>query len=56
MGDKFSVADAYLFKVLNWTNFHDIDLAKWPSIKSFMGRVGGRPKVQEALKAEGLAK
>jgi glutathione S-transferase len=56
MGDKFSVADAYLFVVLNWTHMHKIDLGKWPNIKAFMGRVGGRPKVQETLKAEGLAK
>jgi glutathione S-transferase len=56
MGDKFSVADAYLFTVLNWTNFHHIDLAKWPNIKAFMTRVAARPKVQEALKEEGLVK
>ena len=53
-GDKFSVADAYLFTVLNWTNLHKIDLGKWPNIKAYMGRVGARPKVQETLKAEGL--
>jgi glutathione S-transferase len=56
MGDKFSVGDAYLFTVLNWTNLHKIDLGKWPNIKSYMGRVGARPAVQETLKAEGLHK
>ena len=56
MGDKFSVADAYLFNVLNWTNPLKIDLEKWPNIKSLMGRVGARPAVQETLKAEGLIK
>jgi glutathione S-transferase len=56
MGDKFSVADAYLFNVLNWTRMHKIDLEKWPNIKAFMGRVGARPAVQETLKAEGLVK
>jgi glutathione S-transferase len=55
-GDQFSVADAYLFTVLNWTSRHDIDLAKWPNIKNFMARVASRPKVQEAMKAEGLIK
>jgi len=53
-GDKFSVADAYLFTVLNWTNFHKIDTSKWPNIQAFMKRVAARPKVQETLKAEGL--
>jgi glutathione S-transferase len=56
MGEKFSVADAYLFTVLNWTGMHKIDLAKWPNIKGFMARVAARPKVQETLKAEGLIK
>ena len=56
MGDKFSVADAYLFTVLNWSGMHKIDLAKWPNIKAFMGRVAARPAVQETLKAEGLVK
>jgi glutathione S-transferase len=56
MGDKFSVADAYLFNVLNWTGMHKIDLGKWPNIQSFMARVGARPAVQETLKAEGLHK
>lgn len=56
MGDKFSIADAYLFNVINWTNPLKIDLAKWPNIKGFMARVGARPMVQATLKAEGLVK
>jgi glutathione S-transferase len=55
-GDKFSIADAYLFVVLNWTGMHKIDLGKWPNVKTYVARVGGRPKVQETLKAEGLVK
>ena len=54
MGDKFSAADAYLFTVLNWTNMHKIDVSKWPNIKAYMVRVVERPKVREAMKAEGL--
>jgi glutathione S-transferase len=56
MGEKFTIADAYLFTVLNWTNVHKIDVAKWPNIKTLMERVRNRPKVQETLKAEGLVK
>lgn len=56
MGDAFSVADAYLFTVLNWTRMHKIDLDKWPNIKAFMAKVVARPAVQETLKAEGLVK
>lgn len=55
-GDTFSVADAYLFTVLNWTGLHKIDLGKWPNIKAFMATVGARAAVQETLKAEGLIK
>src|SRR5262249_12821462 len=54
MGDKFSVADAYLFTVLRWTARINMDLAKWPNLKAYLDRVAARPKVQEALKAEGL--
>lgn len=56
MGKQFSVADAYAFVLLNWTKFHNIDLARWPNIAAFHKRVGARPKVQEALQAEGLLK
>jgi glutathione S-transferase len=55
MGD-FTVADGYLFTVLNWTKFHNIDLSAFPSITAFMKRVAARPAVQEAMKAEGLLK
>ncbi len=54
MGDKFTIADAYLFTVLRWAARIDIDLSKWPNLKAYVDRVAARPKVQEALKAEGL--
>src|SRR5579883_3610951 len=54
-GDKFSVADAYMFTVLRWSPRVGIDTSKWPNIAAYMDRVAARPKVQEALKAEGLA-
>lgn len=56
MGDKFSVADAYLFTILNWAGPTKFDLSKWPAITDYQKRVAQRPKVQEALKAEGLVK
>jgi glutathione S-transferase len=56
MGDKFTVADAYCFTIVNWSNFKNIDLGAWPNLKAYMARVASRPKVQEALKAEGLVK
>jgi glutathione S-transferase len=56
MGDEFSVADAYLFNILLWTKKHGIDLAQWPRIAALNTRVGARPKVIEAMTAEGLLK
>ena len=55
LGD-FSVADAYLYTVLNWTRMHKIDLSKFANVTAYMERVGSRPKVVEAMKAEGLIK
>jgi glutathione S-transferase len=56
MGDQFTVADAYLFTVLNWTRMVNIDLSAWPEVQAYVARVAARPAVQEALKAEGLLK
>ncbi|MGE3149746.1 MAG: glutathione transferase GstA [Pseudorhodoplanes sp.] len=54
MGDKYTIADAYLFTVLRWTVPVNIDVSRWPGLKAYMDRVAARPKVAEALKAEGL--
>jgi glutathione S-transferase len=54
MGDKFTVADAYLFTVLRWSPRVEIDISKWSNLKAYVDRVAARPKVQAAMKAEGL--
>jgi glutathione S-transferase len=54
LGRSFSVADAYLFVLLGWTKPTQIDLSRWPNLAAFHARVGARPKVKEALRAEGL--
>ena len=53
-GSTFTVADAYLFVVMGWAGFLKIDLGPYSNITAFLGRAGSRPKVQEAMKAEGL--
>lgn len=55
LGSEFSVADAYLFTVLNWSKFIKLDLGAWPLLLAYQARVAARPAVQAALKAEGLA-
>jgi glutathione S-transferase len=54
MGDKFTVADAYLFTVLRWSPRVGVNLSKSANVVAYVDRVAARPKVQEALKAEGL--
>jgi len=56
LGDTFTAADAYAFTIINWTNFVGIDLKAYPNVAAYSARIGARPKVQEALKAEGLMK
>jgi glutathione S-transferase len=56
MGKQFTVADAYLYTILRWTSFVGIDLARWPVLAAYSARVAARPKVHEALIAEGLVK
>lgn len=55
-GESFTIADAYLFVILNWTKIHDIDLSRWPGLTRFVDRVAQRPAVQDVLEAEGLVK
>ena len=55
-GEQFTIADAYLFTVLGWSRHLNFDLGKWPQLQRHMERVGARPQVIEALKAEGLVK
>ena len=56
MGTAFTVADAYLFTVLRWSEHVGVDLAKWPVLTAYRARVAERPMVQAALQAEGLTK
>jgi len=52
LGAQYSVADAYLFVVLRWAGFFDIDLQQWPALAKFQQRIGERPAVIAALTAE----
>jgi len=55
LGEQFTVADAYLFVILGWTKWVGVDLARWPALGAYAGRIAARPAVQAALQAEGLA-
>lgn len=55
-GSAFTIADCYLYTLLTWTKFLKVDLSAWPAIVAYMERVGARPSVQEARRAESGSK
>jgi glutathione S-transferase len=54
MGDQFTVADTYLFAVLRWGAFVDVEIGS--RLQSYVDGVRVRPHVVEAMNAEGLKK
>jgi len=56
MGSQFTVADAYLFTVTNWAAYVQVDLSGFANLLAYRARVGARPGVIAAMKAEGLIK
>jgi glutathione S-transferase len=55
LGEQFSLADAYIYVVLNWSRAAAVDLSPFPLMLALRKRVAARPAVQAAVKAEGLA-
>jgi len=55
-GKTFTVADAYLFTIINWRNAHKISIDEYKNLSAYLDRVGARPKVKEAMQEEGLLK
>ena len=47
--DRFTIADAYLFTVLNWAAATAIDLAAWPATRAHHLRILERPQVARAF-------
>lgn len=56
LGKNFSVADAYLFVVMNWRKFQNLEIGEFKNLSAYLERVAARPKVKEAMVAEGLIK
>ena len=54
INDRFTVADAYLFTVLNWVGFTSFSLDNWPALQAYHARIKTLPAVQEALRQEAL--
>jgi glutathione S-transferase len=56
MGETFSVADLYLFNISNWAHLVGLKLTDFSNLLAFRTRVGERPAVRAAMRAEGLLK
>ena len=54
VGDEFTIVDAYAFNILMWAKPAGIELSRWPNLQAYQKRLGARPAVREALRAEGL--
>ena len=51
--DHFSVADAYLVTIINWTMATPpVELAKWPAVKAYFERLRARPSIAKAIAEE----
>jgi len=51
--DHFSVADAYLVTVINWTMATPpVELVKWPTVKVYFERLRARPSIAKAIAEE----
>lgn len=49
-----SIADPYLFVVMQWAKKNNVDLSGLSNLEAFDGRMKDDPGVQAAMKAEGL--
>lgn len=56
IGERFTVVDAYLFTLLGWGAYVNLDIGQWPQLNDYACRMATRPRVVEALGAEGLLK
>lgn len=52
MGEYFTVADAYLFNMLIWARYVEVDLAPWPSLGAYFARLAARPAIAPVLAQE----
>jgi len=50
--DRFSVADAYLFAVLNWSSVTPVNLSAWPQVRAYHAALSRRPSVERAFREE----
>jgi glutathione S-transferase len=52
MGERYTIADPYLYTLTQWLEADGVDRNRFPKIKDHFIRVGERPAVKRALAAE----
>jgi glutathione S-transferase len=50
--DEFSIVDAYLTTILNWSAYSGVDLKQWPAVNDYLQRMVKRPSIARALNEE----
>lgn len=54
LGGRFSAVDCYLFTVLRWAAFVQVDLAAFAELDRYVAALRARPSVVAAMAAEGV--
>ena len=56
MGTDYTIADAYLFAIMNWVPTYglDIDISGYKNLSAYLDKIRSRDAVQTAMKEEGL--
>lgn len=49
LGDRYSVADGYLFTIAGWLEEDGVPMSRFPRISAHRARVGARPAARRAL-------
>ena len=52
VGDRYSIADIYLFNILSWLRHVGLSISHWPALAAHSQRVSARAAVHAALRAE----
>ena len=52
LGQTLSVADFYLFTVLGWLSYINLDLVRWKALHAYYARLGSRSSVEALRLAE----
>ncbi len=53
MGERYTIADPYLFTIATWLESDGVDTTKLPKVMEHRRRMLARPAVQKAVAAEG---